>query len=104
MKKFTLHMKPNEEGVALPPFIIGEKGYVNNQKFWQGTPKRLLGFHSTPEAGDMNVVTFLKADMSVAIIAEDIMLGINRYPVFEDDKGNWYTFGREVEKITEKTK
>lgn len=104
MKKFTLHMKSAEGKPELPPFVIGESGFVNNQKYWQGTPKRLLGFNSTPEAGQMDTATFLQPNMSVHIIAEDIMLGINRYPVFADDKGGWYTFGREVEKITEKTK
>lgn len=101
MRKFTLHMKSVEGKPDLPPFIIGEKGFVNNQKFWEGTPKRLLGFNSTVETGKMDVVTFFNKPM---IIAEDIMLGINRYPVFEDSKGGWYTFGREVETITEKVK
>lgn len=101
MRKFTLKMKPNEDGVRPPSFVIGESGFVNNQKFWEGTPKKLLGFNTTPEAGTMDVVTFWNKPV---IIAEDIMLGINRYPVFEDSKGGWYTFGKEVESITEKTK
>jgi hypothetical protein len=97
MKKFRLELK----GPTPYPYIISEKGFVGRQKFWKGTPQKLLGFHSTPESGGMDTVTFIDKDI---IIAEDIMLGINRYPVFADSEGGWFTLGTQVEKIIEVTK
>lgn len=101
MRKFILQPKATSDGVLPYPYIVSERGFVGRQKFWRGKPKKLLGFNSTPVAGDMNVVTFLNKPV---IAAEDMMLGINRYPVFEDDEGGWFTLGIEIEKVTEVVK
>lgn len=101
MRKFIIQMKERADGVVPYPYIVNEKGFVGRQKFWKGTPKKLLGFHTEPIAGGMDVVTFI--DKSI-IIPEDIMLGINRYPVFEDGEGGWFTVGNQVEKILEVVK
>lgn len=98
MRKFSIQPEERTDGVLPYPFIVNEHGFVGRQKFWKGTPKRLLGFHSKPESGDMDIAIFIgKQEIST----EDMMLGIGNYAVFEDDKEGWFTFGGKIGNITE---
>jgi hypothetical protein len=98
MKKFKIQPEQRKSGVLPTPLVVNDKGFVGRQKFWQGTPKRLLGFNSTPQSGDMDVAIF--ADKN-SISTEDMMLGIGNYAVFIDDKDNWFTFGVKIADIQE---
>ena len=98
MRKFRIQPEERADGVLPYPFTVNEDGFVGRQKFWQGTPKKLLGFHSKPTSGDMDVAIFVGKR---GISTEDMMLGIGKYAVFEDADGGWFTFGGKIADIQE---
>ncbi len=78
-------IQPQEqENMTLPyPYFIYEKGIVGRQDFWKGKPAILLGFSFKPIAGTI--------ELEFNDFWKKPKLALGMYPVFADDKDNWFT-------------
>lgn len=93
-------LQPRElDDMTLPyPYFIDENALVGRQDFWKGHPYKLLGFNSTANAGDIDVIKFLSGEK---IETKDIKKGVGNYAVFSDASDKWFTLETPIELITE---
>ena len=91
MKTVSIQPKGLKDLTLPYPYIIDNWGNVGRQDFWKGEPKRLMGFNSLPEAGDISLLFFDFWD--------DPEKAVGMFPVFEDLGGVWKTYTNPIKSI-----
>lgn len=83
---------PKDDPLKLPyPYHISKTGLVGRQDFWRGSPYKLIGF------------TIHWSKLAVSVPLEDFWKNpekaVERFPVFEDQKGYWTTQKSAISKV-----
>lgn len=90
-----LQPRQTDEHEPRPPaYLIDKDGNVGQQELWGGNPCRLIGFTEKPVLGTI--------DVTFRGFWHHSHRALNKFPIFEDSKNEWFVFLSPVEFISEK--
>lgn len=82
-----------DKTLPYPYFIEIKTGLIGRQDFWKGKPYRLQGFQPRFVTG------VVKGTIGYEEWLENPRQAIGMYPIFEDSKGDFTTFGIKIAEV-----
>lgn len=95
MKKYRIQPAERSD-LSLPyPFFVTEDGLVGRQDFWKGKPYKLIGFNGSSANKNVEPACGLEEFL------QDPTLAVGKYPIFEHEDGEWYTYEDKIDSVKE---